>query len=61
MKEMARVLSPTDQLIVFLEEIKDPKQLERMKHYLAEDGNWERNMIQSGVDVDYVRERIRRR
>ena len=59
MKEQEQKLSPTDQMLNFLEGAsKHNLQWELMKKNL-EDEVWQDNLIRSGVDLDMMNERIR--
>ena len=59
MKEQEQQLSPTDQMLNFLEGAsKHNLQWELMKKNL-EDEVWQDNLIRSGVDLDMMNERIR--
>ena len=59
MKEQEQKLSPTDQMLNFLEGAsKNQLQWELMKKNL-EDEVWQDNLIRSGVDLDMMNERIR--
>ena len=60
MKEQQNQLSPTDRLILFLEEASQHKvQWEMMKRHIEQSKVWQDNLGQSGIDIDRVRERIR--
>lgn len=57
MKEREQ-LNPTDQMLNFLEDAsKNQKQWELMKGFIG--GSLEETLIQSGIDIDRIKERIR--
>ena len=59
MREQENKLSPTDQMLNFLEGAsKNQLQWEMMKRSLK-DEVWQDNLIRSGVDLDMMNERIR--
>jgi len=61
MQEQAKnQVSPTEQMLLFLEEASQDKSRWKMiKGFIAENEVWQRNLKQSGVNLDQIRERIK--